>query len=77
MYRQNPHFPVNNGQLCVKGWTAATLLDHPQRVTTPQLRDGRGEWREASWEEAFDFIAAKMRAIASTHPGSTLTSSSV
>lgn len=59
----DPHFPVNNGQLCIKGWTSATLLDHPQRVTTPQLRDARGEWREASWDEAFDFIAAKMAAI--------------
>ena len=35
----DPHFPVNNGQLCIKGWTSAALLDHPQRVTTPLLRD--------------------------------------
>ena len=25
----DPNFPVNNGQLCIKGWTSATLLDHP------------------------------------------------
>ena len=25
----DPHFPVNNGELCVKGWTAHTLLRHP------------------------------------------------
>jgi assimilatory nitrate reductase catalytic subunit len=63
----DPNFPVNNGQLCIKGWTAATLLDHPLRVTVPQLRSHsggeRGEWREASWDEAFDFIAEKMIAI--------------
>ena len=21
----DPHFPVNNGQLCIKGWTSTTL----------------------------------------------------
>jgi assimilatory nitrate reductase catalytic subunit len=63
----DPHFPVNNGQLCVKGWTAATLLDHPGRVKVPLLRDARGEWREAGWDEAFDFIAAKMAAIRERH----------
>jgi assimilatory nitrate reductase catalytic subunit len=63
----DPNFPVNNGQLCIKGLTAATLLDHPRRVTSPQLRDGRGSWREASWEEAFDFVAAKLAAIREKH----------
>jgi assimilatory nitrate reductase catalytic subunit len=59
----DPNFPVNNGQLCIKGWTAATLLDHPQRVTVPQLRDAAGAWREVSWDEAFDFVAQRMIAI--------------
>ena len=63
----DPNFPVNNGQLCVKGWTAATLLDHPQRVTMPQLRDARGGWREADWDEALDFVAGRMRAIRDRH----------
>ena len=63
----DPHFPVNNGQLCVKGWTSAALLGHPRRVTTPQLRDERGEWREAGWDEALDFVAAKMIALRERH----------
>src|SRR5262245_28685275 len=58
----DPNFPVNNGQLCIKGWTSATLLDHPRRVKTPMLRE-LGEWRAASWAEAFDFVAEKMLAI--------------
>ena len=28
-------FPTNRGGLCQKGWTAAELLDHPERLTTP------------------------------------------
>lgn len=59
----DPNFPVNNGQLCIKGWTSATLLDHPSRITTPQLRNRTGEWHEASWDEAFDFVANKFAAI--------------
>ncbi len=63
----DPHWAVNNGQLCIKGWTSAALLDHPQRVNTPQLRDARGEWRSAEWEEALDFVAVKMLAIREKH----------
>jgi assimilatory nitrate reductase catalytic subunit len=34
-------FPTNRGTMCQKGWTAAALLGHPDRITTPLLRDGR------------------------------------
>jgi len=63
----DPHFPVNNGQLCIKGWTSSALLDHPERITTPQLRDSRGEWRDVSWEESLDFVTDKMKAIREQH----------
>lgn len=38
----DPDFPVNRGQMCIRGFNAAALLDHPGRVTTPllRLRDG-------------------------------------
>jgi assimilatory nitrate reductase catalytic subunit len=36
-----PDFPVNRGGLCRKGATAAELLDHPERLTTPLVRDAR------------------------------------
>ena len=63
----DPNFPVNNGQLCIKGWSSAALLGHPARVTTPQLRDARGEWRPADWDEALDFVAQKMQSIRAQH----------
>src|SRR6478736_7990525 len=34
----DPYFPVNNGQLCIKGWTSTTLLRHPERLTSPLVR---------------------------------------
>ncbi|MFO0852677.1 MAG: molybdopterin oxidoreductase family protein [Gemmataceae bacterium] len=58
----DPDFPVNNGQLCIKGWSSAALLGHPQRVTSPLLRDKPSdEWQSAGWDAALDFVADKMR----------------
>jgi assimilatory nitrate reductase catalytic subunit len=55
-------FPVNRGGLCAKGWTAADLLRHPDRLTTPLMRaDRRDPLRPASWDEALDAIATAVR----------------
>ncbi len=60
----DPHFPVNNGQLCIKGWTCHTLLRHPQRVTTPLVRDKPSQpFQTASWDYALDLIADKLTKI--------------
>ena len=54
-----PDFPTNRGALCQKGWTAAELLGHPDRLTTPLLRDDRAApLRPASWEDALARVAA-------------------
>ena len=57
---------VNRGGLCAKGWTAAELLDHGDRLLSPLVRkepgDRRSPLREASWDEALDLIAATIRA---------------
>ncbi|MGW5011898.1 molybdopterin oxidoreductase family protein [Micromonospora chalcea] len=61
-------FPTNRGGLCQKGWTAADLLDHPDRLTTPLLRDRpSGELRPATWDEAVDRIAAGVRDVQQRH----------
>jgi assimilatory nitrate reductase catalytic subunit len=53
-------FPVNRGGLCAKGWTAAELLDHPDRLHTPLVRedpgDRRSPLRPADWDEALDQV---------------------
>ncbi len=48
-------FPTNPGGLCQKGWTAAELLDHPERLTTPLISG-----QPASWDEAYSLIVAKI-----------------
>ena len=64
----DPHFPVNNGQLCIKGWTSFALLNHPGRLLSPLVRDARGgELRAATWDEALDRIADAMRRTKAEH----------
>ncbi|MEU8049341.1 molybdopterin oxidoreductase family protein [Micromonospora haikouensis] len=61
-------FPTNRGGLCQKGWTAAELLDHPDRLTTPLVRDaGTGQLRPASWVEAMERVAGGVRAVQDRH----------
>jgi assimilatory nitrate reductase catalytic subunit len=60
------NFPTNRGKLCPKGWTAAELLSHPDRLQTPLLRDEkRDRLRPVSWDEAFDRIARSVNSLAS------------
>lgn len=59
------NFPTNKGGLCRKGWTAGALLRAPDRLTTPLLRRGPEQaLAPASWQEAIDFVASSVRAIA-------------
>jgi len=50
-------FPSNRGGLCRKGYTAASLLGHPERLRTPLVRDAAGELEPAGWDDALDRIA--------------------
>ncbi|MEV4348519.1 molybdopterin oxidoreductase family protein [Actinoplanes sp. NPDC049596] len=53
-------FPVNRGGLCAKGFTAADLLDHRDRLLSPLVRKEPGDrtspLREATWDEALGLI---------------------
>jgi assimilatory nitrate reductase catalytic subunit len=61
-------FPTNRGGLCAKGWTAAELLDHPQRLTQPLVRDHRDEpLRPSTWTDAIDRIVTAFRATQVTY----------
>ena len=50
-------FPTNRGGLCQKGWTSAELLNNPERLLQPLVRDSRSEpLRTATWDEALERI---------------------
>ncbi|MGC3001613.1 molybdopterin oxidoreductase family protein [Streptomyces sp. G35A] len=60
-------FPVNDGRLCQKGWTAPALLDVPDRLRRPLVRDADGRLAPADWDTALDTVAARLLRIRDEH----------
>jgi assimilatory nitrate reductase catalytic subunit len=61
-------FPTNRGGLCRKGWTAAELLDSPDRLTGPWVRPSRRAPLEpAPWSDAIERIASGIREVQARH----------
>lgn len=61
-------FPTNRGGLCAKGWSAADLLAHPERLTGPLVRDERGSpLRQATWNEALERVVAAFQKTQQEH----------
>ncbi|MBI2203825.1 MAG: molybdopterin-dependent oxidoreductase [Candidatus Rokubacteria bacterium] len=59
----DPDNPDSRGFLCIRGQASREILDNPHRVLHPMVRTARsGAWRQASWDEALDTIAGRMRA---------------
>ncbi|MDC0559042.1 formate dehydrogenase subunit alpha [Candidatus Izimaplasma bacterium] len=50
----------NEGLLCVKGKFAYKYINHPDRLTTPLIKEN-GIFVEASWEEAYKLIHSKFK----------------
>jgi assimilatory nitrate reductase catalytic subunit len=63
----DPEFPVNRGQMCIKGFTSAALLDHPARLRSPKLRLRDGRLAATTWQSALDFVAEKLGALRAAH----------
>src|SRR5258707_9705682 len=68
--------PANHGRLCVKGRYGFDYAHHPQRLTKPLIRKSnvkksadfvvdpanwKDAFREATWEEALDFAASRLK----------------
>ena len=59
---------ANEGHSCVKGRFAWGYASHADRVLSPLVRDRIDEpWREATWDEAIAFAAARLQAIQAEH----------
>ena len=66
----NSDDPHSNGRLCPRGTGGVGMYYDNDRLKTPLIRTGeRGKqvFREATWDEAFDYIAEKMEKIAVEH----------
>ncbi len=60
-------YPVNLGMACPKGWEALTVLDSPDRATTPLLRDSAGKMKPVAWNEAMRSFTDRFKKIQSEH----------
>jgi anaerobic selenocysteine-containing dehydrogenase len=58
--------PFSKGYICPKAAALGDLHDDPDRLRRPMVRSG-GEWRETSWDEAFDRVVHALEAIRKEH----------
>jgi thiosulfate reductase/polysulfide reductase chain A len=62
----NDNDPHCYGRLCPRGTGGVGMYQDEDRLKTPLIRTGEGDqqtFREATWEEAFDLIASKMKSV--------------
>ncbi|MFN0008642.1 MAG: molybdopterin-dependent oxidoreductase [Planctomycetota bacterium] len=61
----NPHHPGSRGKNCAKGPATLNQIDDPGRILYPMKRvgpRGSGKFARATWDEALDAFATKIRA---------------
>jgi len=66
LVRMVPHRDgkANHGHACVKGRFAFGYATHPDRITTPMVRDSiHDPWKEVGWDEAIGFAATRLKDI--------------
>ncbi len=59
----NPLYPKSRNFMCARGNAGMASKYDPDRITKPLIRvgeKGEGKFREASWDEALDYIAKKL-----------------
>ena len=62
--------PFTDGWICKKVKGHAARVHSPERIASPLVRvgaRGAGEWRRATWDEALDLVAGRMREAIAAH----------
>ncbi len=71
----NQHVAGIDGSLCPRGSAGKSMLYDDQRVQSPLIRvgdRGSGNWRKASWDEAIDYVATRIKEITDENGGHSL-----
>ena len=78
--------PISRGRLCARGWHSYEFIQHPDRLKKPLIRqntknEGRERkavrnslpnFKEAEWDEVFDFVSNKLTEIKSKYGSESL-----
>ncbi len=54
---------ANGGHTCLKGRYAFKFYNHPDRLRSPKIKQSNGEFKDVSWDEAYDHIASELTRI--------------
>lgn len=68
----NPNDAGFGGVICARGNAGSSLLYDPQRIKKPMIRTGErgdGKFKEVSWDEAYQYIADKLKGIQQKYGG--------
>lgn len=68
----NPFASGIEGALCARGAAGKALIQDNERPQYPMIRTGErgeGKWRRASWDEAFAYVAERLKGIMEEHGG--------
>jgi NADH-quinone oxidoreductase subunit G len=57
---------INGDFLCIKGRYAFDFANHPDRLTKPLIRQADGSFATATWEQALDYAAKKLKEVRDT-----------
>ena len=71
----NPHVAGMEGSLCPRGSAGLATLYDNERVKDPMIRVGErgaGHFKKVSWDEAFDYVAEKLKPIIKEYGGHSL-----
>ena len=64
--RGNQDDPLSHGHICPKAVALKDIHEDPDRLRRPMIREGE-QWREVSWEVAFDRVADELARIHDAH----------
>lgn len=67
-----PGTTTNDGNLCVKGRFGFEFVTHPERLTTPLIRDASGTLQPATWEDALTRAATGLLGVKARHSADAL-----
>ena len=58
--------PANEGKICIRGWNVHEVISSPDRLKKPLIKKN-GQFQEATWDEALNFIVNRLQEIRGKH----------